>query len=141
MADQVSKVWASSGGAPYEVRLTDDLGHRWLADEPVELEGGNTGPTPHHLLLSALGACTSITVRMYAARKDWPLEGVDVELSFNPEDKPASGSDIRRLIVLHGALDEAQRERLLQVANACPIHKVLSGEIRISSSLAPASTA
>ena len=72
---------------------------------------------------------------MYAARKGWPLEGVDVELAFNPDGKPASGSDISRRIVLHGALDATQRERLLQIANSCPIHKVLSGEIRIASSL------
>jgi putative redox protein len=133
------KVWASSGGTPYEVSLTDELGHRWTGDEPAELGGGNTGPTPHHLLLSALGACTAITLRMYAARKGWPLEKVDVELGFNPEGKPAAGNDIRRQIVLTGPLDETQRERLLQVANSCPIHKVLSAEIRIATALVHAS--
>ena len=135
MSDTIPKVWASSGGAPYEVVLTDDLGHRWLADEPLDDGGANIGPSPHRLLLSALGACTAITVRMYAARKGWPLDGIDVELAFNPDGKPASGSDIRRSIKLHGTLDEAQRERLLQVANACPIHKVLTGEVRIASTL------
>ena len=74
---------------------------------------------------------------MYAERKDWPLEGVEVALDFNPDGKPEDGSNlIRRRIVLHGKLDEAQRGRLLQIANACPIHKVLSGEIRIDSALA-----
>ena len=136
MSEAIPKVWASSAGAPYEVALTDDTGHRWLADEPVADGGANTGPSPHRLLLSALGACTSITVRMYAARKGWPLAGIDVELAFNPGGKPASGSDIQRTIVLHGELDEAQRERLLQVANACPIHDVLVGEVRIDTALA-----
>jgi len=129
------KVWASSAGAPYEVAFTDDLGHRWTADEPADLGGANTGPTPHHLLLSSLGACTAITLRMYAARKAWPLERIEVELAFNPDGKPAAGSDIRRQVMLHGPLDEAQRERLLQVANSCPIHKVLTGEIRIATTL------
>jgi putative redox protein len=133
---EVLKVRASSADAPYKVSLADDDGHQWLADEPVEAGGGNSGPNPKQLLLSSLGACTAITLRMYAARKQWPLEGVEVELEFNPDGAPASGTDIRRSIVVHGALTDEQRERLLQIANACPIHKVLSGEIRIESSLA-----
>ena len=133
----LANVTAAIASTPYAVRLGDDHGHQWLADEPDEQGGANTGPDPHRLLLSALGACTSITLKMYAERKDWPLEGVEVALDFNPDGKPEDGSSlIRRRIVLHGKLDEAQRGRLLQIANACPIHKVLSGEIRIDSALA-----
>jgi putative redox protein len=74
---------------------------------------------------------------MYAARKSWALEEVQVELQFNPDGVPAAGgSDIRRRITVRGALSAEQRERLLQIANACPIHKVLSGQIRIATSLA-----
>ncbi|ALN63841.1 osmC-like family protein [Lysobacter antibioticus] len=129
-------VVAVSDGAPYQVRLSDDLEHHWFADEPAGQGGADSGPTPERLLLSSLGACTAITLRMYAARKHWPLSAVEVELSFNPDGKPAEGTDIRRRIALSGELSDEQRERLLQVANACPIHKVLSGEIRIATALA-----
>ena len=129
-------VRASTGSAPFAVTFTDDLGHHWLADEPAETGGGDTGPSPHRLLLSALGACTAITLQMYAARKQWPLRRVGVDLQFNPEGTPASGNDITRVITLQGDLTDEQRERLLQIANACPIHKVLTGEVRIASSLA-----
>ena len=125
------------GEIPYTVTLTDDLAHEWLADEPAALGGADRGPTPHHLLLSSLGACTAITVSMYAGRKGWALHGLDVELQFNPEGKPAhGGNDIRRRVALRGALSAEQRSRLLEIANACPIHRVLSGEIRIATSLA-----
>lgn len=128
-------VRANTGTTPYTVTLADDAGHTWLADEPLDAGGTNTGPTPEQLLLSALGACTSITLKMYAARKQWPLEGVQVELQFNPDGKPDAGTDIARAIALHGPLSGEQRERLLQIANACPIHKVLSGEVRIATKL------
>ena len=73
---------------------------------------------------------------MYAQRKQWPLSGVKVELAFNPDGKPGAGTDIRRRVELLGDLDATQRERLLQIANACPIHKALTGEVRIDTALA-----
>ena len=121
---------------PYVVTLSDGT-HQWLADEPLEAGGGNRGPSPHPLVLSGLGACTAITLRMYADRKRWPLSGVSVELQLNPDGAPArGGSEIRRRITLHGDLTAEQRERLLQVANACPVAKTLGGEIHTTTSVA-----
>ena len=128
-------VMAVLGETPYVVTLSDGS-HEWLADEPLESGGDNRGPTPHQLLLSALGACTAITVRMYATRKGWPLTGASVELQLNPDGAPAGGgSEIRRRITLRGELTAEQRERLLQVANACPVGRTLSGEIHTTTSL------
>ena len=132
----VSTVRASIGAVPYTVELSDNEGHRWIGDEPAEVGGANAGPSPEHLLLSALGTCTAVTLKMYAQRKRWLLTQVHVELAFNPEGKPASGTDIGRSIQLVGQLDDEQRARLMQVADACPIHKALTGEVRIASALA-----
>ncbi|MDF1483642.1 OsmC family protein [Ramlibacter sp. H39-3-26] len=131
-------IHASNLGGGYTVLLTDGAGHAWTADEPAALGGANAGPTPVHMLLSSLGACTAITLRMYATRKQWPLEGVEVALRINPQGKPAAGSDIERRITLRGTLDAAQRERLLQIADACPVHKILTGEVRIATALGDA---
>jgi putative redox protein len=127
-------VIATIGATDYQVQLDDGM-HKWLADEPETLGGRDTGPSPVSLLLSSLGACTSVTLKMYAKRKDWPLDTVRVTLTL---ENTADGTAIDRKIVVGGALSEEQRERLLQIANACPVHKILTGTIVIRSGLASA---
>lgn len=121
---------------PYIVSFSDDLGHAWTADEPLEVGGGNTAPTPDRLILASLGACTAITLKMVAARRHWPLTGIEVELQLNPAGKPEAGNDIVRRIAMHGELDVEQQAQLLKIANACPMHKLLTSEVRIHSELA-----
>jgi putative redox protein len=129
-----SHVTAHIGSTNYQV-LLDDGTHTWLADEPASAGGGDRAPTPVTLLLSSLGACTSITLKMYAQRKEWPLDEVRVNLSMQTG---ADGTSIDRQIVLQGTLSDEQRERLLQIANACPVHKILTHSITIRSGLAVA---
>ena len=120
---------------PYIVSFADDLGHVWTADEPESVGGGSTGPTPDRLILASLGACTAITLKMVAARRQIPLTGLSVELELNPDGKPETGNAIVRRIALQGDLDEVQRAQLLKTANVCPMHKLLTGEIHIQTSL------
>ena len=127
---------AQSDNIPYRVSLTDAQGHTWWADEPVAMGGTDAGPNPLQLMLSALGACTAITLQMYAGRKQWALTQIDVNLQLNPEGKPSDGNQITRSITLHGELDDEQRQRLLQIANACPVHKLLEGNVSIPTALA-----
>jgi len=121
-------VIARGGATPWQVAM-EGGGHAWLGDEPVEKGGADTGPTPKQLLASALAMCTNVTVRMYAARKQWPLTGIEVLVDID-EDTPGTAT-FQRAITLHGELVASQRERLLQVAEACPVHKLLRGEIHI----------
>lgn len=96
----------------------DTGGRRLNSDEPEALGGGNAGFAPYDLLLASLAACTCITLRMYAARKGWPLEAIDVELHHTKDDKR---SKITRVLTLTGALDDAQRARLAEVVERTPV--------------------
>ena len=131
-----------TGSGSYTQQITAGH-HRLVADEPRPI-GDDAGPTPYDLLLAGLGTCTSITVRMYADRKGWPLERVRVTLRhsrIHAEDcadcETTKGwiNQIDCDVELAGELDDTQRQRLLQIAGRCPVHQTLTSEVHIATSL------
>ncbi len=115
--------------------------HYLFADEPQSVGGDDTGPDPYSFLLGALGACTAITLKMYAQRKQWDLQSVEIELTHNHDylkdceecgDKPVKIDRITRQLTFVGNLDAAQRQRLAEFANRCPVHQTLTGRIEIT---------
>jgi uncharacterized OsmC-like protein len=140
-AAMASVLVRGGGGLRKEIVIGD---RTLVADEPTELGGTDEGPTPYELLLGALGACTAMTVTMYARRKGWPLTGVTVEL----ENDRVHASDcescetqegyldrIHVRIGVDGPLHEEQRARLEEIARKCPVHKTLTGELRVDEEL------
>lgn len=118
----------------YKTEIRSSSGNILISDEPESVGGKNLGFSPTQLLASSLAACTSATLRMYADRKGWDLEEVKLEVSLevNREDNK---TEIHRKIELIGNLDQSQRDRMLAIANACPVHKILSGTIAIKTDL------
>ncbi len=140
-----NRVTARTGADGFRTELFAN-GFPLVADEPVAYGGGNEGPSPYEYLLSALGACTGMTIRMYAQSKGWPLEEVVVRLSHQKihakdcqecDEKARQIDSIDRELELHGNLDEVQRQRLLEIAGHCPVHRTLTGEVRIGTTLRP----
>jgi putative redox protein len=131
-----------SGSGTYTQEITAGH-HRLVADEPRPV-GDDAGPTPYDLLLAALGACTSMTVRMYADRKGWPLEKIRVTLRHSRihakdcadcETTKGFIDQIDRDIEFTGDLDDTQLQRLLDIAERCPVHQTLTSEVHVTTSL------
>lgn len=130
MAEVVVKADASKG---YKQEIKAGS-HSFISDAPSSVGGKDSGPEPHELLLGALGACTSITLQMFAQRKEWELKDVVVHVKEEVVDAPAGGgkiSLITRTIKLDGNLTDEQIEHLKGIADKCPIHKLLTGRKQI----------
>lgn len=128
----MAKVTSSIKTELYKIEIKSPSGNVIIADEPVDLGGKDLGFSPKELLASALAACTNATVKMYAYRKAWDLHEVrtDVELDYIKEENKTV---VKKKMDFIGNLDAAQKKRLLAIAKACPIQKILSNEIEINS--------
>ena len=143
--DTQSKKWVTSEtpGGSFKTSLV--MGeHKALADEPTSVGGSGLGPTPYDYLLAALGACTTMTVQMYAQRKGWKLDNVKVSLAHRKEhktdcetcdEKPVKVDVIEKQIEFIGDLDAEQIERLKEISSRCPVHRTLLNEIQIETTL------
>ena len=136
-------VVVSGGPSGYLQEIVTGM-HRLHSDEPMAAGGADAGPNPYELLLAALGACTSITLRMYADRKPWAREGVEVRLRHSRihatdcaecETKQGMLDHVEREISVRGPLTREQKERLLEIAGRCPVHRTLTSEIHIETRL------
>jgi len=143
--DGVVRVRETRNGKFQQIVETDRL--QSYADEPLSFGGDDTGFSPYELLSAALGACTSMTIRMYADQKKWPLDRVTVQLGHDKihaedcvnceDDVKGKIDEIRKLISIEGDLTPEQRERLLQIADKCPVHKTLHAPVSIVTTLDP----
>jgi putative redox protein len=136
-SDNLVRVTTGGTGFYTEINVNQ---HSLVADEPVSIGGTDLGPTPYDLLASALGACTAMTIRMYADRKKWKLTEVNVQVKHekthardcaNCDEKPNQIDQFSREIEVVGDLSAAQKEKILEIANKCPVHRSLHAEVKV----------
>lgn len=130
----MAKISSSIKSEPYKIEITSPTGNNIIADEPIEMGGKDAGFSPKELLASSLAACTSATVKIYANNKGWDLKEIKIEVQLEFDSKE-NLTRIHRTIEFLGTLDDSQKKRLLNVANACPIHKILSNPVEIETIL------
>lgn len=124
-------VTARIGKEHYATSIVFDS-HTLTVDEPVHDGGTDLGPSPTEMVMAGLASCTAITVRMVADRNGWPLDGVDVSISIeSTRVEENTHTAITRHVILHGDLDAGRRERLMSVADACPVHRMLTGTVTV----------
>lgn len=132
------EVVAVTGGAGFRTEIAAGR-HVFVADEPVAVGGADAGPSPYDYLMAGLGACTAMTVKMYAERKGWPLEEVAVRMKHGKvhalEEAQSSVDHVLRVLELEGPLTAEQRERLLQIAERCPVHRTMMAGTKIETEL------
>ncbi len=132
-----TKIHASIGHDRYATRITA-RGHVFIGDEPDDNGGKDLGPTPTELVLSGLASCTTATLRMYADRKGWNLDGVTLHIGIRIEKHPDGQiSRIFSELELEGELEASQKDRLLDIARKCPVHRMLTHPILIETSHIP----
>lgn len=145
---QPNDVVVSLGSSGFRTEITA-RGHTLIADEPIEAGGGNEGPTPYDFLAASLGACTAMTLRIYADRREWPLEGVRVTLRHSRvyetdceecASRPVGIDQLERDIELTGPLTEEQHAGLIRIADRCPVGQTLERGVRVVPARGTAST-
>lgn len=119
-----------TGASRFQIRI-DTGGTTILADEPVAAGGLGSGPTPYELLCSALAACTTMTLRLYAAQKGWPVGAIRTQVGHRRETGVTPADLFTRRIAIEGDLDAEQRARLIEIADRCPVHRTLTGGARV----------
>lgn len=129
---EITKVKASIGRDRYQTVIQTDK-HELIGDEPIENNGTDLGPDPYEFILAGLATCTAATLRMYADRKGWDLEQLKIELSLEVERVGVSQStNILRELHFIGNLDDGQKAMLLNIAEKCPVHKLLTNQVVIT---------
>jgi putative redox protein len=128
------KVIATLGSTLYQTEVKAGK-NSIISDEPADLGGGDTGLNPFELLASSLATCTAATLRMYINMKKWEVEEIIVQVEME-DDKPSQVANFKREITFTGAsLDEAQEKRLLAIAERCPVHRIITGNVTIATTL------